>query len=192
MKIYVEHLEEELGRWLLAEYRNSYRIAGDLLLITGIEIPGIPSTAKRLHEITDPSRLIILDPQAEEELKPEDLPGRDGIVVGGILGSHPPLGRTKKLLSDRLPQAVKRNIGRYQFSIDGSVYIALQIIRGKKLRDIPFTVGVTIKRKLGLVEHEIHLPYAYPLVDGKPLLSEELIELLVGSSNYTIEYHADM
>ena len=187
----MEHLENELGRWVLAEYRNSYRIAGDLLLITGIEIPGIPSTSKRFHEISDPSRVVILDPQAWEELKPEDLLGRDGIVIGGILGSHPPLGRTRRLLSERFPQAAKRNIGRHQFSIDGSVYVALQIIRGKRLSDIPFAVNIRIKRRLGPVEHEIHLPYAYPLVGGRPLISEELINLLAGSNGYVVEFSQD-
>ncbi len=188
MRIYIEHLEESLGRWILAEYRSSYRIAGDLLLITGIEIPGLPSTSKRFHGIVDPSRVIILDPQADRELEPEDLRGCGGIVIGGILGAHPPLGRTKKLLSDRFPQAAKRNIGRHQFSIDGSVYVALQIYRGRRLSEIPIVVGVAIRRRLGFAEHEIYLPYAYPLVDGRPLISEEVVKLLAGSGDYVIEF----
>jgi len=187
-RIYIEHLESQLSRWLLAEYWSSYRIAGGLLTITGIEIPGIRSTSKRFHELVDPSEAIILDPQADRELAPEDLEGIDAIVIGGILGAHPPMGRTKKLLSDRFPQAIKRNIGKHQFSIDGSVYIALEIIRGRRLREIPITLGITIRRRIGSIEHEIKLPYAYPLVGGKPLISEELLALLTGGGGYELEF----
>ncbi|MEM1606301.1 MAG: hypothetical protein QXW41_08675 [Fervidicoccaceae archaeon] len=187
VRIYIEHLEESLGRWVLAEYRNSYRIAGDLLTITGIEIPGLPSTRRRFHELVNPSKAIILDPQAPQTLEPEDLVGFEAIVIGGILGAHPPMGRTKKLLSDRFPEAAKRNIGKHQFPIDASVYIALEVIRGKRVREIPIALGLIIRRKIGSIEHEIELPYAYPIVNGKPLISEEVLEILVGRGEYEIE-----
>ncbi|MEM1649985.1 MAG: hypothetical protein QXX47_03830 [Sulfolobales archaeon] len=187
MKIIIEHLEENVGRWILAEYRHSYAIAGEDLLITGVEISGLPSTRKRFYEVVDVSKVVILDPQAEEELKPEDLRSCEGVVIGGILGTHPPLGRTKKLLSDRFPQALKRNIGVYQFSIDGSVYIAREIWKGRRLRDIPVVFGVIIKRTIDNMIHEIMLPYAYPLAGDKPLISEELLELIAGEK-YEISY----
>ncbi|MEM4969673.1 MAG: hypothetical protein QXE01_00300 [Sulfolobales archaeon] len=187
VRIYIEHLEESLGRWVLAEYRNSYRIAGDLLTITGIEIPGLPSTRKRFHELVNPSKAIILDPQAPQILEPEDLVGFEAIVIGGILGAHPPMGRTKKLLSDRYPEAAKRNIGKHQFPIDASVYIALEVIRGRRVREIPIALGLIIRRKIGSIEHEIELPYAYPVVNGKPLISEEVLEILVGRGECEIE-----
>jgi len=186
-RIYIEHLEPELGRWVLAEYRSSYRIAGDLLTVTGAEIPGIPSTSKRFHELVDPSRAVILDPQAPETLEPGELKGFEAIVVGGILGAHPPQGRTKKLLSDRFPEAAKRNIGRHQFPIDASVYIALEVMRGRRVEDIPIALGLIIRRRIGRVEHEIELPYAYPLVGGKPLISDEVLEILAGGGEYEVE-----
>ncbi len=187
VRIYIEHLEDSLGRWILAEYRSSYRIAGDLLTITGIEIPGLPSTRKRFHELVDPSKAIILDPQAPQLLEPEDLRGFEAIVIGGILGAHPPMGRTKKLLSDRFPEAAKRNIGKHQFSIDASVYIALEVIRGRRVKEIPVALGLIIRRKIGSIEHEIELPYAYPLINGKPLISEEILEILTGGGDYEVE-----
>jgi len=187
VRIYIEHLEDSLGRWILAEYRNSYRIAGDLLTITGVEIPGLPSTRKRFHELTDPSKAIILDPQAPHLLEPEDLKGFEAVVIGGILGAHPPMGRTKKMLSDRFPEAAKRNIGEHQFPIDASVYIALEVIKGRRVKEIPVALGLTIRRRIDSIEHEIELPYAYPLVNGKPLISEEILEILAGGGDYEIE-----
>ncbi|MEZ0289649.1 MAG: hypothetical protein ABWJ42_00980 [Sulfolobales archaeon] len=187
MKIFIEHLESRVSEWLLAEYKHSYRIAGNRLLITGIEIPGLPSTSKRFYELIDPSKVIILDPQAGRELRPEDLVRYEGIVIGGILGSHPPLGRTKKLLSDRFPEAEKRNIGEYQFSIDGSVYIVTEILRGRRLEEIPVVFGLIIKRRIRDLEYEIVLPYAYPLVRDRPLVSRELLKLLAGDE-YEVSY----
>ncbi len=189
LKIFIEHLEPSAGEWILIEYRSSYRIAGDRLLITGLEVPGIPSTQKRFYEIVDPGEVIILDPQAKEPLEPEDLKQYSYVVVGGILGSHPPRGRTRELLSSRFPQAAKRNIGRLQFSIDGSVYMVLEVYRGRRLNEIPVARGVRIRRTLSRgIEHEIYLPYAYPLVDGKPLISVELVRYLVGEGDHVIEY----
>ncbi len=189
LKIFIEHLEPSAGEWILIEYRSSYRIAGDRLLITGLEVPGIPSTRRRFYEVVDPGDVIILDPQAREQLEPGDLEEYSYVVVGGILGSHPPRGRTRELLSSRFPQAAKRNIGGFQFSIDGSVYMVLEVYRGRRLNEIPVARGVRIRRTLSRgIEHEIYLPYAYPLVGGKPLISIELVRYLVGDASYTIEY----
>lgn len=190
MRIFIEHLEDGLSRWILAEYMHSLLIAGDMILVTGAKIPGIPSTEKRFHELVDPSRVLILDPQADEELAPEDLEKVEAAVVGGILGAHPPLGRTKKLLSDRFPQALKRNIGPDQFPIDGAVYVVVQIARGSRLHQIPRAVGITLRRRLAGVEHEIHLPYACPLVGGRPLISNGILRILGVPEDVEIEIHA--
>jgi ribosome biogenesis SPOUT family RNA methylase Rps3 len=189
MKIYIEHLERDLGRWILAEYRSSYRLAGEMLTITGIEIPGLPSTRKRFYELVEPLKAIILDPQAPEELKPEDLRGYEAIVIGGILGAHPPLGRTKKLLSERFPEAAKRNIGEHPFPIDASVYMALEVIRGKRIEEIPVALGLIIRKRIGNIEHEIELPYAYPIVNNKPLISEEVLQIIVGRGEYELIFN---
>ena len=40
-------------------------------------------------------------------------------------------------------------------------------------------VGFNVKMKLFRnVDHTIHLPYAFPIVDGEPLIPRELIEYL--------------
>lgn len=186
IKIVIEHLEEKLSKWLLIEYKHSYNIAGERLLITGIKIEGIPSTEKRFNQIFNPSRIIILDPQAPEELKPEDLIDIEALIIGGILGDHPPKGRTKSLLSDKFPEAKKRNIGDKQFPIDGAVYVANEVINGKRLKEIPYVYGLSIITKFKGAEREIVLPYAYPIINGRPLISEELIKYLIKSEEYKI------
>ncbi|MBS7605465.1 hypothetical protein KEJ31_04085, partial [Candidatus Bathyarchaeota archaeon] len=65
---------------------------------------------------------------------------------------------------------------RGQFSIDGAVYVAKLISEGFKLEDIPVKRGLRIKINDGA---EIYLPYMYPLKDGKPLISEDLLRYLV-------------
>jgi ribosome biogenesis SPOUT family RNA methylase Rps3 len=186
-RIFIEHLESELSRWILAEYKNSFKIAGSILMITGVEIEGLPSSRKRFHELIDPSKVIILDPQASQVLTHEDLQRFEAVVIGGILGSHPPLGRTKKLLSDKFPEAEKRNIGRYQFPIDGAVYVVMEMLRGRRLEDIKIALGLVLRRRIGEFEHLIELPYAYPLIDDKPLISDEVIKILVGEEDYELE-----
>ncbi len=121
-------------------------------------------------------RILVLDPQASRPLEPEDFKGVDFVVVGGIMGDHPPKGRTRKLLTSRLPGCKARNIGEHQFSVDGAMYVAMMVSKGLTLEEIPIKVGLEIKVDEYLT---IELPYAYPLVSGRPLISQELIEYLV-------------
>ncbi|BFH73793.1 hypothetical protein SJAV_17370 [Sulfurisphaera javensis] len=184
----IEHLDV-LSKWILAEYKHSYEIAKNEkvdLLITGVKIEGLPSTEKRFYEIFNPENVIILDPQAEEELKPNDK--AEAIIIGGILGDHPLRGRTKTLLSDIFPKAKKRNIGKLQFPIDGALYVAIQIMKGKRLSEIPIVFGLSIITNFKGLEEEIYLPFAYPLVNGSPLISEEVIKYLVGNRNYRLKW----
>jgi len=189
--IIVEHLEESLGSWLLIEYRSAYNYARRSnipILFTGIEIKDLPSTKKRFHEILDPKEVVILDPQAETTLTPEETRLYKGFVIGGILGDHPPRGRTKKLLSDKFPETTKRNIGEKQFSIDGAVYVLTQILKGKRLEEIPVVYGVRIYFSKGSIEHEIYLPYAYPFdkETGRVMISKDLVDYLTGSKKEVI------
>ena len=147
MLIIVEHLEEFMGPWILIEYRSAYEHAKKTnipILFTGIKTKDLPSTNKRFYEIINPRNVVILDPQAEITLTPEEAKSYRYFVIGGILGDHPPRGRTKKLLSDKFPEATKRNIGKKQFSVDGAVYILTQILRGRRLEEIPIAYGVRI------------------------------------------------
>lgn len=185
MLFVIEHLEPEIGKWLYFEYEHASRIVNkDRLMFTNVKNPrdaeilspiGIVRS-ESFTEIFDQKKIIILDPKAGERLKPEDFEGKEAVIIGGILGDHPPRGRTRKLITLRAPEAAARNIGRGQFSIDGAVYVAKLVSEGVRLEDIPVKRGLRIK--INEVA-EIYLPYVYPLKDGKPVISEDLLRYLI-------------
>lgn len=196
--IVIEHLEEEVSEWLLAEYRSAMEIAGNRLLFTNMpqhicKILGLTlekcfqNSILELKGVLYSSyeRLIILDPKAETLLSPHDIEKADVIIVGGILGDHPPRGRTHLLLSSKAPKEVGlRSLGDHQFSIDGAVYLVKKVIEGKSLEEVEIMVNPTIKlHGFYGVEVEITLPFAYPIVNGKPLISKDVLRILASPSN---------
>jgi len=181
----IEHLEPEISKWLYLEYKHASKIVGkSRLMFTNVKKTGDAEILSALGivksesfiEIFDQKRVVILDPRAKERLKPEDFMGKEATIIGGILGDHPPRGRTRKLVTLRAPEAAVRNIGRGQFSIDGAVYVARLVSEGVRLDDIPVKKGLHIKINEAA---EVYLPYIYPLKDRKPVVSEELLEYLV-------------
>jgi ribosome biogenesis SPOUT family RNA methylase Rps3 len=69
-----------------------------------------------------------------------------------------------------------RNIGKGQFSIDGAVYVAKLVSDGTPLEKIPVKKGFSLR----LNKHaEVCLPYAYPLKDGKPVISQKLVRYIL-------------
>ncbi|MHA1593237.1 MAG: hypothetical protein ACTSXJ_05830 [Candidatus Baldrarchaeia archaeon] len=191
----IEHLEPVLSKWLWYEYKHAAEIVGyDKIIFTNVRDA---NEARKLAEIgsvlrfsiktlpLDQNAMIILDPAADKELCPEDFDKAAFIVIGGILGDHPPRGRTQQLLSKFFPRAAKRNLGKHQFSIDGATYMALMVSKGMRLLDIPVKVGVEIQ--LDDIT-SIELPFAYPLVNGRPFISDELIEYLKSKEMLDEEY----
>ena len=183
MLFVIENLEPKLSEWLYIEYSHSARIVGKNLLITNVRNR---SEFKKLSKIASVERksagklflqdeMVLLDPLARKTLSPSDLNRKKVVLIGGILGDNPPSGRTKELLTKKLLRATVRNIGKYQFAIDGAVFVAKQVSMGKSLRDIPVQMGLEIEIAKG---YSISLPYAFPLVKGKPLISRKLIEYL--------------
>jgi len=183
----IEHLEPVVSKWMWFEYKNVSRIVGrENLIITNVkddrERRKLSTIALLVFResitetfLIENNDLIVLDPQALKELKPSDFSDKTVVVIGGIMGDFPPKGRTKALLCNRLPKAIKRNLGSLQFSIDGAAYIAKMISEGHELAEIPIVEGLEIEVS---DKHSIILPYGYPLVNGKPLISEELLEYL--------------
>jgi ribosome biogenesis SPOUT family RNA methylase Rps3 len=176
VKVIIEHLEPELSKWILYEYESAYNILGDNVLITGVKIDYIPSTEKRFHEVLDPTKVVILDPFAEEKLSRKDLTENEAIIIGGILGDHPPRGRTKEFLSDNFPQAKKRNLGKDQFTIDSTALLIKELLLGKK--KVKYTFMPKILCRYKETESEIDLPFAYVLLDGKPYIYPKLFSFL--------------
>jgi len=184
MLFVIEHLEPKLSEWLFMEYSHAAQIVGrEKLLITNVKrksefqkLAKITNVErKRACELFEQRELIVLDPRARKKLSPADMRNKRAIVIGGILGEETPMGRTKELLTKSLPEASARNIGRHQFPIDGATYVAKQANDGKSLEEIPVKLGLEVVIAIG---HSVLLPYAYPLVDGKPLISQKLVAYL--------------
>lgn len=192
IKVAIEHLEPRLSTWLWCEYESASKIVGkDSILFTNVKGGRERAKLRRLGEVRRESvleifpseRILILDPRARKPLKPNETKDRV-VIIGGILGDHPPRGRTRKLLTDFAPGAAARHIGRWQFTIDGSAYVAREVARGKRLDEIPVKRGLVIRRRLRPSGwHEIRLPYAYPVVGGYPLVSKRLVEYLTRRSS---------
>lgn len=182
--VVIEHLEPWLSRWLWLEYSHAARLAAGRLEFTNVRRPDHREALSTIAEAVEESclelyphdELVILDPRAEEPLKPGDIGSSTVVVVGGILGDHPPRGRTWRLITSRAPKARARTLGRGQFAIDGAVYMALRVAGGARLEDVLTRRGLTIRR--GALT--IHLPYVYPLSDGRPVVSRRLLRYLAG------------
>ncbi len=183
MLFVIEHLEPKLSEWLCIEYSHAAQIVGrERLLITNVKkndefekLSRIAGTErKRFNELFEKEKLLVLDPRARKKLSPSDFRGKKAVVIGGILGADPPLGRTEKLLTKRV-KAPARNLGRKQFAIDGAVYVAKQVSEGMPLKEVPVQLGIEIQIDRG---HSVILPYAYPIVNKKPLISHQLIKYL--------------
>lgn len=184
LKFVIEHLEEEIGKWLYIEYKHASEIVGrENLIFTNVkrvEDRNLLSEfgeveARSFRDVFRQDEVVILDPKAERKLVTSDFYGKKAVVIGGILGDNPPRGRTQKYLSNLCPKAVKRNLGRKQFSIDGAVYVAKMVSEGIPLEAIRVVDGLNIKVDEFV---EIYLPYVYPLNDGKPVIHEELVKYL--------------
>ncbi|MEM0253089.1 MAG: SAM-dependent methyltransferase [Candidatus Bathyarchaeia archaeon] len=180
----IEHLEPEVSKWLLFEYMHASEIVGkEKLWFTNVkrieDFQKLKTLGRvcleRAFELFPPSKVIVLDPKANLSLKPNDFEGKEAVIIGGILGDHPPKGRTSKLLTATLPGAIVRNIGKVQFSIDGAIYVAKLVSEGTPLEAISVKRGLRIKFDN---KGEIYLPYAYPIKNGKPLINPKLIEYL--------------
>lgn len=180
----IEHLECEISKWLYYEYAHASEIVGEnSLFFTNVKKENDVARLIKLGAVEKESAVeifrsenaIILDPKAEDHLKPEDFANKDVVIVGGILGENPPKGRTRKLLTNRFPQAAARSIGKSQFSIDGAIYIAKQVSEGTPLKNITVKKGLSLRLD---DRAEVYLPYAYPLKDGKPVVSQNLVEYL--------------
>jgi len=184
MLFVIEHLEPKLSEWLHIEYSHAARIVGrKRLLITNVKKRGefrklvkiARVERKRACELFKQRKLIVLDPRARKKLSPTDMRGRGVIVIGGILGEDPPLGRTRELLTQTLSRASARNLGKEQLAIDNATYVAKQVSEGKSLEEVPVQHGLEIQ--ISKVQSTF-LPYTFPLVKGKPLISRELIAYL--------------
>lgn len=187
--IIIEHCEGELTPWLVLEYRSSSIIYGrEYILFTNVPERYHKLLSKygkarkeRVVELIKarellPDEIIVLDPRAKKELTYRDLVEAKYIVIGGILGDHPPKGRTWELITSKMPESVRAfNIGEGQYSIDGTIYYVNYLWEHGNTIGYKYIDGVVVKTE----NWEVYLPFRYPLVNNKPLLADGLEYYLV-------------
>lgn len=180
----IEHCEPELWPWCLIEYRSISRIVGKKNLwftniakkdLKKLKPYGSVFEQSLKDRRIDLSKACVLDPQAPTTLKPSESATFDYYIIGGILGDEKLNGRTGKEVTQFLSRAHQRNIGKKQFSTDNAVYVTHQIVKGIPLNKQRFQDTLVIN--FNAIESVI-LPYRYPLVNGKPRISPELITYL--------------
>lgn len=197
MVVYViEHLESRLWKWCLIEYKHISQIVGkENLWITNLKrkskasqeleryakvfSESIIELTQKLNLSNNPSNFCILDPEGKETLASSEAKQFSHFIFGGILGDDPPQKRTEPELTNKLlklnTHTSIRNLGKKQMSTDNAVYVVKQIVAGKSLGQLQFQDTIEIETGKG---ESVLLPYHYCLVDGKPLISAELVEYL--------------
>jgi len=186
--VIIEHLEEGITPWILLEYRHISRFYGSECVIftnmpakyhgiirkygTPLEESIVDIIGRNAIKAED---VIILDPSSPKELTYDILSKARYVVIGGILGDHPPKKRTWEYISSRLGHVAAYNIGKGQYSIDGAVYYIYYMYVNKSMDGYKYVDGLALETPSGI----IHLPFRYPMVDGKPFISEELVYYIV-------------
>ena len=176
----IEHCEPKLSELLMLEYRHAVKLWPGKIVFTRINDKITANSLKKLGKIEkkkakdllNDHNCIVLDPKSKKTLTTQDFSNLDAIIIGGILGYEKPQGRTKKLISGE-SDFETRNIGKIQLTIDGAVFIAKAILLGLKLKDIE------IAREIEIVQDSVHstiLPYGYPIINDKPVITPGLIE----------------
>lgn len=177
----IEHLEKEIFPWCLIEYKHiSETVGKENLWFTNLKDIKGKESLEGLGKLMDDSvknmnlqGSCVLDPNTEETLTPENCEEIDYFVFGGILGDHPPKARTKDELTKFLKNPKVFNIGKEQMSTDNAVLVVKEISEGKNLGDLKFQDGIEVK-----IDEiaSLQLPYRYRIINGKPFISQELIE----------------
>lgn len=179
--IIIEHLEPKMWPWCVIEYKSiSKIIPKEQLWFTNMKDK--PIFLNKIGKVSKESIInmklenaCILDPNAAKKLTSQEAKKFKYFIIGGILGNYPPKKRTRDELTKFIPSAKKRNLGKKQFSTDNAVYVLNEIIKGNSLEKIKFQNKLILK--INNVE-SIELPYYYPIVNGKPRISNELINYL--------------
>lgn len=177
----IEHLEPRVFRWCIIEYKHISSIVGKQhIWFTNIRrgskvLEKFGKVIKKSVRDLGLQNACVLDPDADKTLIPSEAGKFDYFIFGGILGDYPPKQRTKVELTPFIKNAAVRNIGKEQLSTDNAVFVVNEIIKGRKLEDIKFEDKIEIKIK---ETESVGLPFRYPILNGKPNISPELITYL--------------
>lgn len=185
----VEHLDPELGPWSGLEYKTiaqESRQAGCDFILSSVPSSLLASDELKevgAHAKTDSvedyfadrkDRICLLDPQAADELHPDDAGRFDVFLFGGILGDDPPRDRTSEL---RKKGFKGRRLGPKQMTTDTAVRVTrLVILDQEPLEAIPYVDFPELK----LGQHEsTEMPFRY-VVDGsgQPIMPDGMVDLI--------------
>ncbi len=178
----IEHCEPKLSEWLLLEYKHAAKLWKGELLFTRVTDTKTAKILRNLgtvkkenaKDLYSDKNCIVLDPQAQRPLTPKDCTNADALIVGGLLGYEKPQGRTKTLISASSGFHT-RHLGQLQLSIDGAVFVIKAISLGLTLKDIE------IAKEIEIIHDTVHstiLPFGYPIIENKPVITPGLIEYL--------------
>ncbi len=178
----IEHLEPKLWPWCIIEYKHISKIVGkNNLLFTNLKKTDFKKLNKYGKVSDNKARefslknACLLDPESKKTLTSKEAKKYSYFIFGGILGDYPPRKRTKSELTRFIKNTKIRNLGKHQLSTDNAVFVVKQLCNGKNLEDIKFQDEVEIK--INKIESTI-LPFKYPIVNGKPNISKELVKYL--------------
>ena len=178
----IEHLEPKMWEWCVIEYKNISKIVGEEnLWFTNVprrDFLKIRKFGKVFEESVRDMKIenaCLLDMENDKELLPKEAREFSYFIFGGILGDNPPRKRTFEELTRFMKDVCVRNIGKSQFSTDSAVFVVREICSGKKLKEIKFVDEIEVN--INKIE-STSLPYKYPLKNGKPIISKELIRYL--------------
>jgi len=180
MRYIIEHLEKKVYPWCFIEYEHISKIVGkERVIFTNsgdTRLKKFGNVIKQSVATLDLKKACVLDPKAEKTLEPGER--FEYFIFGGILGDYPRRGRTTKLLSKKLKDAVLRNLGKKQMSTDTAVLVTKLISEGKRLEEITFKDDLEIELKNGRIRESTILPYRYVVLKGKPIVSKKLVNYL--------------
>lgn len=190
MKFIIEHCDEKVWKWSFIEYKQcSKHIGKENIIFSNIKReydrrklkPYGKVEEKNMLEMNLPkSKTIILDPSSDKMLSRADS-SYEYFIFGGILGDYPMQKRTEKAITSKMKGYETRNLGTEQFSTDNAVYIAGELLKGKKLGSMKFANPYKIKMKKG---EELIMNFSYPIVNGKVLVSKELLKYIKSDKGF--------
>jgi len=195
----VEYMESYPTRWLLAEIAEAYETAvnaGMGFAVSNVppgvpqaymEREGIPYTAESFDRIGCPQPIIVLDMRAPRRMEPWEAASSRCIVIGGIMGDHPPRGRG--LLLSMRPGVALRNLGGEQMSIHSTAWVTAMLYRGASLDSIRLASPGIIEWETPYGSMTVELPYAYPVdpVEGRPVIPERVRRAIIRGSMWDEE-----
>ncbi len=180
MKYIIEHLDGRVYKWCYLEYKHiSDTVGKSNLIFTNVKGEAGRKLLSKLGKVHKESvtqlnlkNICILDPVAKQTITTKDTKKFDYVIFGGILGDYPMRQRTKDELSDRLPYAKTRNLGKKQMSTNTAVYVVCGISKGKNLKDFNWQDDLVIPTGKG---EEVILPYRYVKEKDKVVMPKGLI-----------------